>query len=102
MVSPHLLGFASVGAVAQSGSAPRSHRGGQGFESPQLHYGSLTRTLTRKGSTQQVREGTIPDALYEKGVFLRVGGRFPSSPILTNIAFWDQMRQQSILSSLEV
>src|SRR4029077_2314140 len=27
----------SVGAVAQSGSAPRSHRGGQGFKSPQLH-----------------------------------------------------------------
>jgi hypothetical protein len=26
-----------LGAVAQSGSAPRSHRGGQGFESPQLH-----------------------------------------------------------------
>ena len=25
------------GAVAQPGSAPRSHRGGQGFESPQLH-----------------------------------------------------------------
>src|SRR5207237_772353 len=25
------------GVVAQSGSAPRSHRGGQGFESPQLH-----------------------------------------------------------------
>src|SRR3712207_937210 len=25
------------GAVAQSGSAPRSHRGGQGFNSPQLH-----------------------------------------------------------------
>jgi hypothetical protein len=28
-----------LGAVAQSGSAPRSHRGGQGFESPQLHPG---------------------------------------------------------------
>ena len=26
-----------LGAVAQSGSAPRSQRGGQGFESPQLH-----------------------------------------------------------------
>jgi hypothetical protein len=26
-----------LGAVAQSGSAPRSHRGGQGFKSPQLH-----------------------------------------------------------------
>ena len=25
------------GAVAQSGSAPRSQRGGQGFKSPQLH-----------------------------------------------------------------
>src|ERR1035441_2205733 len=31
-----------LGAVAQSGSAPRSHRGGQGFESPQLHLGSST------------------------------------------------------------
>src|SRR5699024_12658212 len=29
-----------LGAVAQSGSAPRSHRGGQGFESPQLHHGT--------------------------------------------------------------
>ena len=28
-----------LGAVAQSGSAPRSHRGGQGFKSPQLHPG---------------------------------------------------------------
>lgn len=32
-----VLLFLLVGAVAQSGSAPRSHRGGQGFESPQLH-----------------------------------------------------------------
>ncbi len=36
-------GFATLtdvlGAVAQSGSAPRSHRGGQGFKSPQLHPG---------------------------------------------------------------
>jgi hypothetical protein len=35
------LAFATLtavpGAVAQSGSAPRSHRGGQGFKSPQLH-----------------------------------------------------------------
>ena len=31
------------GAVAQSGSAPRSHRGGQGFKSPQLHLvGSMS------------------------------------------------------------
>ena len=29
--------FTHLGAVAQSGSAPRSHRGGQGFNSPQLH-----------------------------------------------------------------
>ena len=29
--------LSGLGAVAQSGSAPRSHRGGQGFESPQLH-----------------------------------------------------------------
>lgn len=29
--------FAGGGAVAQTGSAPRSHRGGQGFKSPQLH-----------------------------------------------------------------
>jgi hypothetical protein len=35
-----------LGAVAQSGSAPRSHRGGQGFESPQLHPRStLANTL---------------------------------------------------------
>src|SRR5271165_1825894 len=31
-----------LGAVAQSGSAPRSHRGGQGFKSPQLHPGLPT------------------------------------------------------------
>ena len=30
------------GAVAQSGSAPRSHRGGQGFNSPQLHTFTVT------------------------------------------------------------
>ena len=42
------------GAVAQSGSAPRSHRGGQGFESPQLHQ-SETRTRTRR-TTVLVRE----------------------------------------------
>src|ERR1700729_713337 len=29
-----------LGAVAQAGSAPRSHRGGQGFKSPQLHPGT--------------------------------------------------------------
>ncbi len=29
--------LAGGGAVAQTGSAPRSHRGGQGFKSPQLH-----------------------------------------------------------------
>src|SRR6266700_3574405 len=34
-----------LGAVAQSGSAPRSHRGGQGFESPQLHKFSQVRGL---------------------------------------------------------
>ena len=33
-----------LGAVAQSGSAPRSHRGGQGFESPQLHPQSRRRS----------------------------------------------------------
>ncbi len=27
----------SLGAVAQLARAPRSHRGGQGFDSPQLH-----------------------------------------------------------------
>lgn len=33
-----MLEFHSLqGPVAQSGSAPRSHRGGQGFESPQVH-----------------------------------------------------------------
>ena len=33
------------GDVAQSGSAPRSHRGGQGFESPHLHTGFQSRAL---------------------------------------------------------
>src|SRR4051812_581733 len=32
--------YAVPGAVAQTGSAPRSHRGGQGFKSPQLHKGN--------------------------------------------------------------
>ena len=34
---PRPTGPRPPGAVAQSGSAPRSHRGGQGFKSPQLH-----------------------------------------------------------------
>ncbi len=37
-----------VGAVAQSGSAPRSHRGGQGFESPQLHM-TVTQQVGQQG-----------------------------------------------------
>ncbi len=36
--------------MAQSGSAPRSHRGGQGFESPQLH-------IQRSGSNPAI--GTL-------------------------------------------
>ena len=36
-----------LGAVAQSGSAPRSHRGGQGFKSPQLHQFSAGRRPAR-------------------------------------------------------
>ena len=37
------------GAVAQSGSAPRSQRGGQGFKSPQLHQNdAVARGLSRK------------------------------------------------------
>ena len=35
---PLVASTTRLGAVAQSGSAPRSHRGGQGFESPQLHH----------------------------------------------------------------
>src|SRR5258707_8731765 len=35
-----------LGAVAQSGSAPRSHRGGQGFKSPQLHPKLQARACT--------------------------------------------------------
>jgi hypothetical protein len=35
------------GAVAQSGSAPRSHRGGQGFNSPQLHQKYVVRNTDR-------------------------------------------------------
>jgi hypothetical protein len=35
------------GAVAQSGSAPRSHRGGQGFKSPQLHPETPGQTSSR-------------------------------------------------------
>ncbi len=43
-----LLALSTVpGAVAQSGSAPRSHRGGQGFESPQLHPVFPSQSLDR-------------------------------------------------------
>ena len=40
---PGRPGLPTYGAVAQSGSAPRSHRGGQGFKSPQLHHDTLPR-----------------------------------------------------------
>lgn len=35
--------------MAQTGSAPRSHRGGQGFKSPQLH---TDKALTGKNASQ--------------------------------------------------
>src|SRR3954466_13705254 len=38
------------GAVAQSGSAPRSHRGGQGFNSPQLHQKCKVRNTDTVGA----------------------------------------------------
>src|SRR6201999_1426612 len=38
-----------LGAIAQSGSAPRSHRGGQGFKSPQLHPGQSPFPVTEPG-----------------------------------------------------
>src|SRR5205814_3197329 len=40
------------GAVAQTGSAPRSHRGGQGFKSPQLH---TTKALTSRNASQGLK-----------------------------------------------
>src|SRR5208282_3208490 len=65
-----------LGAVAQSGSAPRSHRGGQGFESPQLHLWDLV--------SDQVRRFSVNPA-YFRGWGLRLGweefGR-SSSPCL--------------------
>src|SRR5580693_8120561 len=49
------LSFATLtgvlGAVAQSGSAPRSHRGGQGFKSPQLHPLVLVSDQARRSVT---------------------------------------------------
>src|SRR6516165_6625338 len=41
---------AVLGAVAQSGSAPRSHRGGQGFKSPQLHQVTAVQLAQAAGS----------------------------------------------------
>jgi hypothetical protein len=56
-----------LGAVAQSGSAPRSHRGGQGFKSPQLHQfpprsEAVPLSLRSRQSDRLVRKrsGTIP------------------------------------------
>jgi hypothetical protein len=57
------LSFATLsqvlGAVAQSGSAPRSHRGGQGFKSPQLHRvlaGQWHRSISWLSTWEPLRE----------------------------------------------
>ena len=61
-----MLEFSSLqGPVAQSGSAPRSHRGGQGFESPQVHNRLRIRGVTPRG---QVRD------LVRSAVHLRMCG----------------------------
>src|ERR1700722_8400430 len=51
-----------LGAVAQSGSAPRSHRGGQGFKSPQLHPEVFTfqwGPCSRLGFVLMVARGSV-------------------------------------------
>ncbi len=48
-----------LGAVAQSGSAPRSQRGGQGFKSPQLHSRPYLRRLLEPGGPSPNRHGFV-------------------------------------------
>ena len=55
-----VLEFHSLqGPVAQSGSAPRSHRGGLGFESPQLHP-RPTRVRGKRGPGRSCRFCSAP------------------------------------------
>ena len=65
-----LLTLSTVpGAVAQSGSAPRSHRGGQGFESPQLHL---------RGSTRTGQDFVLTiDRVFHNGRFARTAAGHP-------------------------
>ncbi len=55
-----MLEFHSLqGPVAQSGSAPRSHRGGQGFKSPQVHRNNSLRLRAVERSRPIGRSGGI-------------------------------------------
>ena len=64
-----MLEFHSLqGPVAQSGSAPRSHRGGQGFKSPQVHRQDRSR-----GSSGAVDE--IPSDRDDRRDLCRFRGR---------------------------
>ena len=63
-----------LGAVAQSGSAPRSHRGGQGFKSPQLHP-SFRRSAARRVAAVTAAPPPMSDFGSEVGADL---GRGPN------------------------
>ena len=80
-----------LGAVAQSGSAPRSHRGGQGFKSPQLHreiagQAACSIFVGRRGShcgSQVVGFGYgwgFAPRLRRRRHLLRSPGRLPGQP----------------------
>jgi uncharacterized protein with GYD domain len=63
------------GPVAQSGSAPRSHRGGQGFKSPQVHRSSEPLSeKSGRGSLASYRSGVrqllsiLPAEVHAVGV----------------------------------
>ena len=69
--------LSAEGAVAQSGSAPRSHRGGQGFNSPQLH--TFTRTTDAVGAPPR-RRSSCQRALRKSGARFSTNARTPSRP----------------------
>jgi len=84
--------------VAQPGSAPRSHRGGQGFESPQLHQKVQVRNADRFGD---------PATLAVAGFFfarrLFAAGDLTPDGLREVVTLWtDDLDQVVVLIDLEV
>jgi hypothetical protein len=77
-----------LGAVAQSGSAPRSHRGGQGFKSPQLH-----RVLAGQRPISCLSASTDP-------IRVRFWERFGSGSCLAGRLAWPTGRRKQARSSV--